>query len=513
MSDWTEGYVSDIGYISGYYPSLSPVLQRFTLLAGGFAPPSPTGNYLELGFGHGLSAVIHAAATLHPVWGTDFLPSFAANALSLAESAAIEVHLFDDGFAELDQRDDLPNFDFISAHGVWSWISGDNRQAISRLLRRRLAVGGICYLSYNTQPGWTATLPLRHLLTLHANLAGSSEQGIAGRIDAALTFAHRLAQNSIGYFHEIPSALKMLGEMTNSDHNVLAHEYFNKDWHPLPFSEVIESLKEAKLEFCLTSRLLDLVTDIDFPPEGYALLNSVRHPVLRQTARDLMLNTRHRRDLFMRGPRRLAATEQKELLLATPFALLHRPETVPLKITTNMGEIHLDKAIYIPLLEAMAANGHQPQTLGELWEKIPQASFPQILQAIILLAGTEVIHPAQTADTIDRVRGRVAALNRELCRRALNGAQFPGLASAVTGSGVGVSTMHQLFLSARAVGHESPADMASYVLTVLQSLGRSLLKDGQPLDDNAEPRAYLVREAVEFVDKRLPVLQSLAIAE
>ena len=90
---------------------------------------------------------------------------------------------------ELAARDDLPEFDIIALHGIWSWISDENRAVIVELARRKLAVGGMLYISYNCTPGWSPVLPLRHLLTLHAELAGSDGKGIAGRIDSALGFA------------------------------------------------------------------------------------------------------------------------------------------------------------------------------------------------------------------------------------------------------------------------------------------------------------------------------------
>jgi len=63
MTEWTEGYITEIEYTRGYYRELSPNLQRFALLAAGYAQPPEEGAYLELGYGQGLALAIHAAAT------------------------------------------------------------------------------------------------------------------------------------------------------------------------------------------------------------------------------------------------------------------------------------------------------------------------------------------------------------------------------------------------------------------------------------------------------------------
>ena len=36
-------------------------------------------------------------------------------------------------------------------------------------------MGGVLYLSYNSTPGWSPAMPLRHLMTPHAELAGSED--------------------------------------------------------------------------------------------------------------------------------------------------------------------------------------------------------------------------------------------------------------------------------------------------------------------------------------------------
>src|SRR5581483_6207048 len=152
MIEWTEGYVTEIDYTHGYYRELSPVLQRYALLVAGFAPPPEEGAYLELGYGQGLSLAIHAAATPYEVWGTDFNPSHAAQAGGLIRAAGIEAHPFDDSFAEFAERRDLPKFGYAGLHGVWSWISNENRAHITTVLRRSLLPGGALYISYNTLP-------------------------------------------------------------------------------------------------------------------------------------------------------------------------------------------------------------------------------------------------------------------------------------------------------------------------------------------------------------------------
>jgi SAM-dependent methyltransferase len=153
MSDWTSGYVADIGYTFGYYAELNPLRVRLAFLNQGLVFPE-VGTACELGFGQGLSANLHAAASLTQWHGTDFNPSQAGFAQELSAASGASAQLFDEAFAEFAQRPELPAFDYIGLHGIWSWISDENRQIIVDFVRRKLKVGGVLYISYNTLPGW-----------------------------------------------------------------------------------------------------------------------------------------------------------------------------------------------------------------------------------------------------------------------------------------------------------------------------------------------------------------------
>ncbi len=54
MSDWTAGYIADIGYTFGYYPELNPLAVKLAFLFSGLVCPKFS-SACELGFGQGLS--------------------------------------------------------------------------------------------------------------------------------------------------------------------------------------------------------------------------------------------------------------------------------------------------------------------------------------------------------------------------------------------------------------------------------------------------------------------------
>jgi len=67
----------------------------------------------------------------------------------------------------------LGTFDYIIAHGVYSWVPAPVRERLLALARTLLAPAGVFYLSYNSLPGWRLRGMLRDIL--QQDCAGVSE--------------------------------------------------------------------------------------------------------------------------------------------------------------------------------------------------------------------------------------------------------------------------------------------------------------------------------------------------
>ena len=235
MSDWTAGDVADVGYTFGVYAELNPQRIQLAFLMAGLVPPQ-NGTACELGFGQGMSVNIHAAASVTEWHGTDFNPSQAAFARELADASGANAHLNDQSFAEFCSRDDLPEFDFIGLHGIFSWISDENRHIIVDFIRRKLKVGGVLYISYNTQPGWAPMAPVRDLLTEHASVMGAAGSGSLARVDQSFGFVDRLFATNPLFLRANPNAKTSFDKAKAQNPAYLAHEYFNRDWVPIALS-------------------------------------------------------------------------------------------------------------------------------------------------------------------------------------------------------------------------------------------------------------------------------------
>ncbi|RJF99488.1 class I SAM-dependent methyltransferase [Noviherbaspirillum saxi] len=511
MTDWTSGYVADIGYTFGYYHELNPLRLRLAFLNAGVTPPE-TNVACELGFGQGMSINLHAAASVTQWYGTDFNPSQAAFAQELALVSNAGAQIFDEGFAEFCNRKDLPEFDYIGLHGIWSWISDENRSIIVDFFRRKLKVGGVLYLSYNTQPGWASMVPMRHLLTEHAEVMAAPGRGIISRVDAAMEFAEKLLATNPLYLRANPQVAQRIKSMKAQDRSYLAHEYFNRDWHPMPFAEMAEWLAPAKLNFACSGHYLSHVNGVNLTGDQQAFLNDIPDPMFRETVRDFMVNQQFRRDYWVRGLRRLSNVERIEAIRRQKVILILARTALSLTAVGALGEAKMHDNIYSPILDVLT--DHRVHTIGHIEQAVAKdcLKLAHILEALMLLIDKGAVAAVQEDQVIENAKLQTDRLNLHLMNKCKGSSDISYLASPVTGGGVGVARSEQLFLLAALNGRKQPSEWAQFVWEIFAAQGQSIVVDGKALPTAEANIAKLTKDATAFALQQLPILKSLQIA-
>ncbi|UHD45788.1 class I SAM-dependent methyltransferase [Aureimonas altamirensis] len=511
---WSHGYVTDLNYTYGYYPEMSPSMLRLACLCQAVEPQlREEPAYLELGFGQGISINIHAAGSAGSYWGTDFNPTQTVEARKLAAASGADLHLFDDSFEELASRNDLPDFDIIALHGIWSWISEANRKVITDIIRRKLRPGGIAYISYNCLPGWAPIIPIRQLLSLYQDYGGGKMSGPIGTIEGALQFSRDIAKAGSIYFRDNPFAEHHLETMMKQGRNYIAHEYMNADWHIEHFSDMIGSLEEAKLTYVGSARILDGIDYLQLNDGGRKLVSQISHPIMRETVRDYLVNRRFRSDIFVKGPRRMSGPEHQDAWHSQSFVLSAPPIEIPKKIPCGRGEVELPADKYDPILEALSDDDCSPKRFDEILGHPKLRGFkPQdLVEILMVLTGAGFTSPAQEPSR--KVMERCGALNGHILERARVSMDLRHMVSPVTGGGIAIPHMVQLFILALREGKTSADALANYVWDFLDSVGERLVRDGKRIESKDENLKELRASAGKFLKFGKPLLESLQIID
>lgn len=294
MSSQADGYGVFTGYTPGYYRRLSPNWLRFVAALRDI--PISDGEpfrYFELGFGQGVSLNVHAAANCGEFWGNDYNPEHVAFARQMAEASGADIHLLEESFEDLAERNDLPQFQVIVAHGIWSWISDRTREAILRFLGKNLAPGGLFYVSYNALPGSASGIAVQRFLSSVSRTLGDALTETE-RFDIARSHLTAIKGGAEGHFANYPRALERLEKVLGGTSSYYLHEYTVDTWQPMLLQEVATEIEGIGLEFCGSANLAetDLVQTVG-QQQG-------AQTVLEETLRDFSADRTFRADIFVR---------------------------------------------------------------------------------------------------------------------------------------------------------------------------------------------------------------------
>ncbi len=512
MSNWTEGYVADITYTQGYYRELSPASLSLALMLRGLRAPdlSQSLTYCELGFGYGLSLLVHAACFPNiRFYGTDFNPAHAAHAHQIAQQAGLDnVTVFDDSFEQLALRD-LPQMDFIVLHGIYSWVSPDIRRGIVEFIDRRLKPGGVVYVSYNALPGWSAAMPMRELMRLHSTRESSPALPTTTKVKQAVEFMGDLNGRKLRYFMSVPGMEERIKRLHTANANYLAHEYFNREWHPQYFYQVAEEMAAARIEFACSAQLSDHIDAANLTREALQHLRSIPDLVMRETLRDYYLNQQFRRDIYTRGASKLPQIAQFDQMLDQRWALIAAREIVNFSIQVGPGEVSLDPAAHQPIIDALAEG---PLSGRDLLQRkdVGELGHTRLMQALILLAQAGYLHALQPNEQVEAARASCLRFNNVIAGQAADG-EINYVACPLSGLAVNRSRVALMQTAAYLAGTHDAAAMAEKVWSALATRNQKMVRDGIMLETRDENLAYLQELSREFVEYEVPRLKVLGL--
>ena len=502
--------IETVPYTTGYYTELNPANADLALLQAGFVAPAFR-TCCELGYGQGLSLNIHAAAGETDWWGTDFNAGHAAFAQDLAQASGAAVTAVDQDFASFCARDDLPDFDMIGLHGIWSWISAENRTVIADFIRRKLKIGGVVYVSYNTLPGWAAMLPLRAIMADYAGRIAPRGTGTLGKVDAMLGFLDDLGALKSGFFDLHPQVRERIKRTRTLDRQYLVHEYLAEVWEPMTFADVASVMADAKMTFAISANPLDRVDSVNLTAEQAEFLRKIDDPAFRQTVRDLLSNQQFRRDYWIKGPRRMSVAEQRRQFEALTVMLTRHPKNVPLEASGALGKVPLRKEIFEPIIVALS--DHEPRQVSDMLATLKRHNlgYQQVREAITILIGVGAVSVVRPNECGPVRRSMADRLNARIARHSRAFQDIRYLASPMTGGGVPVGRFDQLFLSAMASGVKSPEEIARFCWNILDREGQKIRRDDKVLEGPDEHVKALKQDVKIFLEEVVPILEALKV--
>ncbi|HWB02877.1 MAG TPA: class I SAM-dependent methyltransferase [Verrucomicrobiales bacterium] len=160
-------------------------------------------------------------------------------------------------------------FDYIIAHGVYSWVAAPVREALMALCGRLLNPHGVAYISFNTLPGARTRDTLREMAGYHA-LNVSDLRDRIGRTRALFAFLQDACENREDTW--AVSLKEELSQIAGVSDSYIAHEYLEEAGRPLYFHEFIDHARRHGLQY-LGDAEMQTMSSGDFPA---SVRNSLR---------------------------------------------------------------------------------------------------------------------------------------------------------------------------------------------------------------------------------------------
>ena len=236
-ADGMPEFVYDAVRYSNYpYAQTHPERLATVAILHGLTPPDPfSARVLEIGCGAGGNLLAMAAATPGiRALGVDL----AASAIAEASAAVSEIGLGNVAFRQGDVRaltgGALGEFDYIVAHGVYSWVPEDARDALLATIHDALAPAGIAYVSFNAHPGGYFRRMLRDVGRWHARGA-DGELALAEKAQELFKF---LKQHRVTTADPYGALLEReVPALADGPLYRLVHDDLGEFWHPLWFAD------------------------------------------------------------------------------------------------------------------------------------------------------------------------------------------------------------------------------------------------------------------------------------
>ena len=369
----TDTIYNEVTYPSAVYAQTHPDrLAMMATLLGMTPAPVERCRVLELGCGDGWNVITMA----YGLPGSEFTGiDLASEPIARGSALAAKLGLKNLSLREMDVADaaDLGEFDYIIAHGLYSWVPEAVREKVMALCGRSLAANGVAYLSYNAYPGNHARDLVRGMMRYHTAHFADPQRKIAQARGLVKFLAESKQPRDL--YHEMLAV--HLEHMAKRPDEVILHDDLSAINQPFYFHEFMAGAAANGLQFLAEADMLDN-RQRPYPPHVEAVLAKLdpEDIVAREQYRDFLENRAFRQTLLCRQGVRLERDIAPERVYAMHVAGELRAASPKPDFLSDTAEVFLGpKDAEIETARALIKVAFAK--LGSLW---PQClSFRELL--------------------------------------------------------------------------------------------------------------------------------------
>ena len=359
----------ELPYPNFSFPHTYPErLATIGLLFGLASPPVDRCRVLELGCAAGGNLIPMAVTLPHSEFvGIDFSATAINRGVAdIAALALTNVRLFPMDIREF--GDAFGTFDYIIAHGVYSWVPADVRESMLAICAQRLAPNGIAYVSYNTFPGWHARGAVRDAMRYHTRQFTDART----KVQQARAMLDFLAQSLDGT--SSPYSGMLLAEaqgIRQQPDAYIYHDHLEQVNEPVYFHEFVAHAARHGLRYLAEAEFGTMLGGELSPQVGQMLAKIAPDLLRREQFLDFLRNQTFRRTLLTHDSATLTRKVSPERIFGLRVSTYAQPvnpspdeaSSAPETFRTTMGGalttgVSLTKAAMMVLVQ------HSPKAIG-----------------------------------------------------------------------------------------------------------------------------------------------------
>ena len=287
-----------VPYPSGIFPQTHPDRLATIATLHGLTPPRVDRcRVLELGCGDGTNLI----AMAHTLPGGEFTGiDLSPTAIQRGQAVIDSMELENVRLRHLDLTrlsDDEGLFDYILAHGLYSWVPDGARNKLMEHGGRLLSEHGVAYISYNAYPGNHLRDLVRGMARFHVKQFDDPREQVA-QAHSLIQFL-ATAKPEPGLWQQV--LRQQLERMRSYADAGFYHDDLSPINHPVYFYEFAEHAARHGLQYLSEADPTDLLED-EFPAEVIARLQPLEGAgvLAREQYRDFLKGRSFRQTLLCR---------------------------------------------------------------------------------------------------------------------------------------------------------------------------------------------------------------------
>lgn len=303
-NDVQQTIYSELGYKSMPFPYTTPAtLEAYAALVGVSAPNPKTARVLELGATYGGNIISQALFNPDATFvGIELSQEQVEKGNEVIANAGLaNVSLIQSDIASIGSE--IGTFDYIIAHGVYSWVDDGVKDALLRLIDEHLAEDGIAYISYNTYPGWHTMEEVRQLMMFSnrdKTQFNHKEKVLHGKTIGSIVGSQILKYDNLKERNS--KFLGALRSVMQKDEYYVGHDHLEPNNDPVYFYQFNDHLEAHKLAYlCDADLTLSMVRSFDADIADTLDKLALNDHVAQEQYLDFMLDTTFRKSIICKA--------------------------------------------------------------------------------------------------------------------------------------------------------------------------------------------------------------------